>query len=264
MNHRFWKYQGTGNDFIIFDGRDDISHIKDNKELIARLCDRRFGIGADGLIIIEGLHDGGVDFKMVYYNADGAESTMCGNGGRCSIAFAHLRGFSGVKTNFIAVDGEHLGMIGSNGMVELGMIDVGAIKRLSKHTFEINTGSPHYVYFADEGEEMDIVAYGKRIRYSDVYFQGGINVNVVRKKDGVIDVSTYERGVEDETLSCGTGVTASAIAYFEMQGGKGRGTVDVITKGGHLKVTFIKEGGIYKEVVLSGPATLVFEGTINI
>lgn len=265
MELRFWKYQGTGNDFVIFDGRDDVSGIKDNKAVIAKLCDRRFGIGADGLIIIE--PDEERDFKMVYYNSDGAESTMCGNGGRCSVAFAQFRGFSDRKTIFNAIDGEHHANISKEAWVDLGMINVSSVKKIDDKTYELFTGSPHYVYFPDSDEEIDIYEFGRNIRYSDTYKKEGINVNVVRKEGDAIRVETYERGVEDETYSCGTGVTAAAIAYAIWSGSdfETRNAIPIITKGGKLEVSFDSESGNrFRDIVLSGPAVKVFEGVIQL
>ena len=262
MEYQFWKYQGTGNDFIFFDGRKDVSKIKGNKALIEKLCDRRFGIGADGLIILEEDHK--TDFRMVYYNSDGGESTMCGNGGRCSIAFAKKMGFSGNKTFFEAIDGEHTGSINEDFWVELGMIDVLEIEAISENTFVMNTGSPHYIYFSQENEEIDIVKFGKSIRYNDRFKNEGINVNVVKIAKSGIEVKTYERGVEDETYSCGTGVTACAIAFNEYMPNEERNSVNILTKGGELAVKFKKEEGGYRNITLCGPAIKVFEGKINI
>lgn len=262
MKRKFWKYQGTGNDFIFFDGRSDVSGIKDNRSLIARLCDRRFGIGADGLIILE--KEEGMDFRMVYYNSDGGESTMCGNGGRCSIAFAKFIGLCGDKPEFQAIDGGHQGKILQSGWVELGMINVSEIVKEDAQTFVLNTGSPHYVRILNEGEELDIVSFGKEIRYNSTYAEGGINVNTIFILEDGIKVETYERGVEDQTLSCGTGVTACAIAYFEFMSEEIKPEIKIYTAGGELKVTFDKVEGKYQNIVLSGPANFVFEGEIDI
>ncbi|WP_235296117.1 diaminopimelate epimerase [Portibacter marinus] len=262
MKYQFWKYQGTGNDFIFFDGREDVSVIKDNKEVIARLCHRRYGIGADGLIILE-KHETS-DFRMVYYNSDGGESTMCGNGGRCSISFAHFMGLAGEKTNFQAIDGLHSGEIANEGWIKLGMNDVSDMKRLDERTYLLNTGSPHYVRLLDQGEDIDIVAFGREIRYSAPFAQEGINVNVVQEMDGKIKVKTYERGVEDETYSCGTGVTAAAIVYHRSMNNLPVGDIDVMTKGGALKVSFNAHKNRYTNIVLHGPVQMVFTGQIEI
>lgn len=262
MEYTFWKYQGTGNDFIFFDGRQNVSQIKGNADLIARLCDRRFGIGADGLIILEEEEDS--DFRMVYYNSDGGESTMCGNGGRCSIAFAKFIGLGGDTTKFEAIDGEHDGRIRGDGWIELGMTDVAKVKRIDEQTFELNTGSPHFVRVLKEDEEIDIVEFGRAIRYNDQYKKEGINVNTIRIKDEGIEVETYERGVEDQTLSCGTGVTACAIAYYEFLNKKVLSKVQILTAGGELSVSFSESNDRYKNIVLAGPAKKVFEGVVDI
>ncbi len=262
MKYQFWKYQGTGNDFIFFDGREDLTAIKDNQAVIARLCDRKFGIGADGLIIIE--EDRKKDFRMIYYNADGAPTSMCGNGGRCSIAFANWKLFSGKETQFVAIDGPHDGLIKENGWVDLGMIDVRNISRISDNVFVLDTGSPHYVYFVEAGEEKDIIEFGKSIRYSDEYQEKGINVNLVWIQKGVIKVRTYERGVEDETLSCGTGVTACAIAFNEYVLGAEKEKVAIEAEGGNLEVSFRKNGDVYTDIVLGGPVKMVFQGEIDL
>ncbi|MCL4107838.1 UNVERIFIED_CONTAM: hypothetical protein GTU68_027223, partial [Idotea baltica] len=259
---KFWKYQGTGNDFIFLDGRNDVSAIKDNTPVIAKLCDRKFGIGADGLIILEETEED--DFRMVYYNSDGSESTMCGNGGRCAIAFAKFVGLATDSTVFDAIDGKHTGEILTDGWVELGMINVLEISRVRTNVYEMNTGSPHYVQLLKKGESLDIVDFGKKIRYNDQYKAEGINVNVAKILEKGISVETYERGVENETLSCGTGVTACAIAYNEFMGNKGGNSVAVMTKGGKLKVSFTENNGQYFDIVLSGPATMVFEGVISV
>ncbi|GLR15705.1 diaminopimelate epimerase [Portibacter lacus] len=262
MEYKFWKYQGTGNDFIFLDGRNDVSAIKDNTPVIARLCDRKFGIGADGLIILE--EGSEHDFRMVYYNSDGSESTMCGNGGRCAIAFAKFIGLAKDSTVFDAIDGKHAGEILEDGWVELGMINVSKISNLKTNVYEMNTGSPHYVQLLKKGEALDIVDFGRKIRYNDQYKAEGINVNAAKMLENGISVETYERGVEDETLSCGTGVTACAIAYNEFMGNKGKNSVDVMTKGGQLKVSFMEKDGQYFDIVLSGPAVRVFEGVIGV
>jgi diaminopimelate epimerase len=261
MKLHFWKYQGTGNDFILLDGRNDVSAVKGNQPVIASLCDRKFGIGADGLIILEA--DPISDFRMVYYNADGADSSMCGNGGRCSIAFARFLGFSENSTVFNAVDGKHEGRIFADRQIELGMMDVQSIERLGENIFSLDTGSPHYVYFAENNEDLDIITFGKSIRYNEEYKEKGININVVKERNGGIYVETYERGVEDETLSCGTGVTACAIAYSVWKPGI-QTPISIFTKGGNLTVSFEKRGDTFEKVTLSGPVKQVFEGDIEI
>jgi diaminopimelate epimerase len=253
---QFYKYQGTGNDFVIIDNR-DLEFPKD-KNLIGRLCDRRFGIGGDGLILLE--NDEEADFKMVYYNADGNESTMCGNGGRCLVAFAHFMDIFEEKTTFMAVDGLHEAGINS-GIVKLKMIDVQEI-RYDGENAVLNTGSPHFVQFVDSVQEFPVYSKGKEIRNSPTYRDEGINVNFAEKRsDHEIFVRTYERGVEDETFSCGTGVTASALVFMKEKGLK---TVDVKVLGGALKVYADHNGASFTNVWLEGPAVQVFKGKIAV
>jgi len=250
----FWKYQGTGNDFVLVDNR-DLQFPKDDVDYIQTLCDRRFGIGADGLILLE--NDQALDFLMVYYNADGKESSMCGNGGRCIVAFAKELGLIENKTRFNAIDGTHEAKI-AKGAVELKMGNVDTIHDLEKYYF-LDTGSPHHVQEVKQVDALEITTEGARIRYG-LYGERGSNVNFVEQisKD-TFKVRTYERGVEGETLSCGTGVTAVALAMHHA--GKTHSSVVTLqTKGGNLKVEFNKADGSYTNVRLSGPATKVFEG----
>ncbi|NCO63058.1 MAG: diaminopimelate epimerase [Flavobacteriales bacterium] len=257
MQQTFYKYQGTGNDFVMIDNRQELFD-KTNTKHIAFLCDRRFGIGADGLILLENHID--LDFKMVYYNADGNESSMCGNGGRCLVAFAKYLGIVFNKAVFEAVDGIHHAEV-ENNMVKLQMQDVHAIEKHEGHVF-LNTGSPHHVQFEEHIEDFDIRKKGSKIRYGEPYNEAGSNVNFVKKiSEATFAVRTYERGVEDETLSCGTGVTAVALAMNYL-GETNQNLVTLQTKGGDLKVSFKKEGNSYKNVWLIGSAKFVFKGTI--
>jgi diaminopimelate epimerase len=258
MLKKFYKYQGTGNDFVIFDNRDN-SMPKLSQDKVAHLCHRRFGIGADGLMLLEKVE--GFDFKMVYYNSDGKESTMCGNGGRCLVMFAHDLGVIQDKAYFLAVDGPHLAYVQAN-EVHLGMIDVYDIEQNESALF-MNTGSPHYVEFRKEVAQLDVFSMGKKIRYDDKFAPGGTNVNFAELlPQNTLLVRTYERGVEDETYSCGTGVTACAIAaYFEGY----QSPVNIRTKGGDLKVSFEpKAAAIFENVFLIGPAEKVFQGEVNL
>jgi diaminopimelate epimerase len=261
MQIEFWKYQGTGNDFVLIDNRNNIVS-PDNKELIENLCHRRFGIGADGLMLLENAE--GYDFRMRYFNSDGGEASMCGNGGRCIVAFAYHLGIISDRTLFIAVDGEHEALVEDEGSfvkVSLKMIDISGIEHEDNHYY-MDTGSPHYVEFIDSHENFDTFSRGKAIRYNDRFAKEGTNVNFVSYNKNGIQVSTYERGVENETYSCGTGVVASAISSgFE----KGKEHFNIVTKGGNLEVRFEKiDTQNIKNVWLIGPATKVFSGTLNI
>lgn len=258
MTLHFYKYQGAGNDFIIADNRDKQIHL--NSSQVTFLCDRHFGIGADGLMLLEPA--GGYDFRMVYYNSDGNESTMCGNGGRCITAFAQKLGIIQNEAKFVAIDGPHHATIDKQGLVHLGMQDVHHIAFQDGFTI-LNTGSPHYVLPVEDLESVDVFARGREIRNTEAFQPKGINVNFVQDTGEAIKVRTYERGVENETLSCGTGVTACAIATIR----QATGNFDrpVITPGGRLRVTFKKSvPESATEVVLIGPAELVFEGYINV
>jgi len=254
----FYKYQGTGNDFVMIDNR-TLFFPKSNTELIAQLCDRRFGIGADGLILIE--QDDTTDFKMVYYNADGNESTMCGNGGRCLVAFAKHLGVIQESGTFIAVDGLHYATIDNDNIVALQMKGVDAIQVKEKGFF-LNTGSPHHVEFVSDLKNFDVYEEGKKIRWDSVYQPGGTNVNFVMPlTEDSFAIRTFERGVEDETLSCGTGATAVAIA-MNYSGKTSSNEIKIHVEGGELKVQFQTDGTNYTDVFLIGPAQKVFEGSI--
>jgi len=256
----FFKYQGTGNDFIMID------HMKSDSgdfttQQINKMCDRRFGIGADGLIILKPSNQ--YDFYMDYYNSDGNPGTMCGNGGRCIVKFANDLGYTSSTTTFEAVDGIHAAEI-EYGFVSLQMIDVSIIHENQDGAYIINTGSPHYVKFVDDESKLsEIIEFGKLIRYSDKYNKEGINVNLVHVKDeNSIAMKTYERGVEDETYSCGTGVTAACLAYARKMNVSGE--IIVSTKGGQLSVRFDRTGDYFANIILKGPAIMVFKGTINV
>lgn len=258
MTLTFYKYQGTGNDFVIVDNRQDIFN-KNNTKWIAFLCDRKFGIGADGLILLENHPE--LDFKMVYYNADGNESSMCGNGGRCIVAFAEFLQLIKHETTFEAIDGLHYAKIEDN-LIHLQMKDVSTINTFKTHQF-LDTGSPHHVQFVNNLETFDVKNEGRKIRYGQPYNEAGSNVNFVEKIDhNTFAVRTYERGVEDETLSCGTGVTAVAIAMHNI-GQTDASEINLIVEGGQLKVAFNKDENTYKKVMLIGPAIQVFKGEIE-
>lgn len=252
----FFKYQGTGNDFVMVDNR-NLQFPKD-RVLIEKCCDRRFGIGGDGLILLE--NHPTLDFKMVYYNSDGRESSMCGNGGRCIIAFANFLEIFKTKTKFEAIDGLHEGEI-KNGLVRLKMSDVAEIKNIDGD-FELNTGSPHYLKMVENVENFDVFQNGSSIRNSERYKAEGINVNFVQKiAEDLIFVRTYERGVEDETFSCGTGVTAAALVMLKNSDAD---AMNIKTLGGNLKITAEKDGKSFKNIWLEGPAQQVFKGKIKL
>lgn len=257
MQQTFYKYQGTGNDFVMIDNRQQTFNKKDTKH-IAFLCDRRFGIGADGLILLEN-HDT-LDFKMVYYNADGNESSMCGNGGRCLVAFAKNLGVINDKAVFEAIDGLHHATINDD-IVKLQMQDVNEVEKYENHVF-LDTGSPHHVQFEDAIDDFDIKTKGAEIRYGKPYNEVGSNVNFVKKlSDYSFRVRTYERGVEDETLSCGTGVTAVALAMHAIDKTESK-LINLEVEGGELQVSFNVQNGSYTNVWLIGPAKFVYKGTI--
>ncbi len=260
MKLTFYKYQGTGNDFIMIDNRDLILS-KNNTKLIEKLCDRKFGIGADGLICLENPVNEGEDFKMVYFNSDGNESSMCGNGGRCLVAFAKFLGVIENSASFSAIDGHHEAHV-EDGIVSLKMQNVNEVKKQEDFLF-LDTGSPHHVVFTEDIVIKDIKKEGAAIRYSDRYGQTGTNVNFVEARgENRFAVRTYERGVEDETLSCGTGVTAVAIAA-SVAGLSNAEKINLLVQGGELEVKFRETGnGKYEDVWLIGPAEQVFKGEI--
>ena len=258
MNLDFYKYQGAGNDFIFIDNRNGIFP-KDNNELVIHLCDRHFGIGADGLILIE--NDSEYDFKMVYFNADSSQ-TMCGNGARCAVAFAKKLHIIDTTTKFLAYDGPHHAKVNQDKTVSLGMIDVENVDVQKDHVFT-NTGTLHHIEMVENLSEYPVVEDGRKIRY-EVYGKDGSNVNFVEQvNENTFQIRTYERGVEDETLACGTGVTAAAIAMHKI-GKTNESSVNLNAEGGKLNVSFDVVDGVYKNVILTGPAEFIFQGTYNL
>jgi diaminopimelate epimerase len=254
---KFYKYQGAGNDFVMIDNRKKVFN-KENHQLVEKLCDRRFGIGADGLILIEDHKK--YDFEMIYFNADGYQSSMCGNGGRCAVAFAENLGIIETKTRFLAIDGEHEAVIKNEDWVELKMSNVETVEVNDNH-FVLDTGSPHYVAFVEDLNAIDIFEEGRAIRFNERFNERGINVNFAAKTAEGIEVATYERGVENETLACGTGVTACAIAYWIQN--KTLTNIPIKVKGGDLSVNFKpSENNHFTNIWLCGGATFVFEGNI--
>ncbi|MCU0446312.1 MAG: diaminopimelate epimerase [Microscillaceae bacterium] len=253
MNFKFYKYQGTGNDFIMIDNREPFFP-KHKPSFIAHLCHRRFGIGADGLILLENYE--GYDFRMVYFNADGSEGSMCGNGGRCTVKFAHFLGLFATHTRFMAVDGEHEAFL-KDAKVHIKMIPVNELEKQVDYYF-LNTGSPHYVQFVENLADFAVFEEGRKIRYNQRFAQAGTNVNFVEQvADNQLFVRTYERGVEDETYSCGTGVTACALVSSNMGL---KSPVQIKTLGGELQVSFEKSGQHFNNIYLAGPAEAVFAG----
>ena len=256
----FYKYQGAGNDFIVVDNRS--GDICLTREQINYLCDRRFGIGADGFMLLQNSDE--ADFEMVYHNADGQVGSMCGNGGRCIVAFARKLSVISGKTDFVAVDGFHSASINDSGnWVSLKMQDVGNILPTAD-SYILNTGSPHYVKAVTHLEEMDVFSEGSKIRNSALYKAEGINVNFVSPDNMGYFVRTFERGVEDETLACGTGVTAVALAMAYEKDLRGNIETPIRTRGGNLLIRFQAEGDYFHDIFLEGPAEYVYEGTVTV
>lgn len=261
MKLTFSKYQGTGNDFIIADNRNGEYNSLSQKQ-IRLLCDRRFGIGADGLMLLQ--ERAGYDFEMKYYNADGKEGSMCGNGGRCMAKFVYHLGIHRELYKFLAIDGVHEAEIDTDGIVSLRMKDVRAIRKFHGD-YVLDTGSPHYIKMVSHVMEMDIYKKGYEIRHSKEFEDEGINVNFVEQTEepDKIIVRTFERGVEDETLSCGTGVTAAALVCYHNENGFNE--VEVKTLGGLISVEFDRiDDNRYENIWLCGPAEKVFDGTAEL
>ena len=261
MNLKFYKYQGTGNDFILADNRkNEYSGLTSYQ--IHHLCNRRLGIGADGLMLLN--EKPGYDFEMKYYNADGKDGSLCGNGGRCIIKFAYHLGIHRELYRFLAADGAHEAEIDTDGIISLKMNDVKNIRKFH-NDFILDTGSPHYIKLVSNVLDMDVYKKGSEIRNSKEFVDEGINVNFVEQMSEVdkIVVRTFERGVEDETHSCGTGVTAAALVCFHNENGFNE--VEVKTLGGTLTVEYDKtDDNYFENIWLCGPAEKVFEGTFEI
>jgi diaminopimelate epimerase len=258
----FFKYQGTGNDFIIIDCRHGINPIEFTQYIVRKLCDRRFGIGADGLIlVVEGQE---LTYKMIYFNSDGNESTMCGNGGRCFAAYLTSKDKLIGKIRFEAIDGHHEAILIGDNKVELSMMEP-IIYEQTPESIWLNTGSPHLVFQTNEPvENLDLITEGCKYRYADQYKPDGLNVNFVQKKENSYLLRTYERGVEAETLSCGTGATAAAISIALWNNLENEIRIDLETPGGQLEVVLYKESGKITNVRLIGKAELVFKGYISL
>lgn len=260
MKIKFYKYQGTGNDFIILDNREGYFSNLDSVQ-IKKLCNRRFGIGADGLMMLN--NKAGYDFEMLYFNADGRPGSMCGNGGRCMIRFAYNMGIHKYTYRFLATDGVHEAEFDKDNSIKLKMNDVNSVEEHSSYLI-LDTGSPHFIKFANNVENVDVVETGREIRYNKRFNQEGINVNFVENiGEDSIFVRTYERGVEDETLSCGTGVTAAALV--SAHNALGFNKVNVQTPGGRLSVEFTKlNDSTFENIWLCGPAEFVYSGEIEL
>ena len=256
----FVKYQGTGNDFIIIDNRNKTLK-NPSTDVVKKLCDRRFGIGGDGLILLE-KHDE-ADFNMIYYNSDGNTSSMCGNGGRCIVAFANALGIIKQNTKFYGPDGIHKAEIQIDGQVRLQMANV-AMPKVVAPGYELHTGSPHLVVRERNISTINVKEKGATFRHEPAYEEKGINVNFMQRgDDNELIVRTYERGVEDETYSCGTGVTACAITAAFLDN-KQSGEYVIKTLGGTLSVSFERKNTEYKNIWLQGPAEMVFKGEITL
>ena len=260
MKIEFSKYEGAGNDFIIIDNRN--LAFPHDELVIRKLCDRHFGIGADGLLLVQ--NSEAAEFEMIYFNSDGNAATFCGNGGRCIVAFAYKAGLIGKTCRFAAADGIHSASILNSDKaqmtIELMMTDATIYKVESEQVY-LNTGTFHIVKFVDNPDEIDLVKEGSAIRYMPEYQPHGTNVNFVKIDNSELFIRTYEKGVEAETLACGTGITASAIAASLKEGGN---HFDVHAVGGDLKVDFVRKGNAFTNIKLTGPATYVFNGTLNI
>ncbi|NQT76996.1 MAG: diaminopimelate epimerase [Bacteroidetes bacterium] len=261
MKIAFEKYHGTGNDFILVDIRDHAFSIQ--PEQIVQLCNRHFGIGADGLILLDKAER--YDFMMRYFNSDGHESSMCGNGGRCITAFARRLGIIDNKARFLAPDGAHHAIIlseeSNNYYISLAMHDV-ALAEWKADTIFLDTGSPHFVKISSGLDRMNVELEGNKLRHDPQFGAGGTNVNFIEEKDGLLHIRTFERGVEEETLSCGTGVTAAALGWALKN--KKKGSIEVNARGGRLSVKFLQHKDGFTDIRLEGPATFVFAGETDI
>lgn len=263
MEIEFIKYHGTGNDFILLDNR-NLIYSSLNTEKIKNLCDRHFGIGADGLMYLQNNTE--CDFEMKYFNSDGNEGSMCGNGGRCIVAFAKLLGIIDKSANFNAIDGKHEALINENNFVVLKMKSINLKDIIIEgNKYILDTGSPHLVNFIDNVENLDVFTEGKKIRNNKQFLKDGINVNFVKIiKENSLFVRTYERGVENETLSCGTGAVASAVCWFLKNNYNENNEIEINTLGGKLLINITNKNENYLDIELKGSTKLVFKGTIEL
>ncbi|MEP1035331.1 diaminopimelate epimerase [Ekhidna sp.] len=256
MEQHFTKYQGTGNDFILIDDRNESFPV--SNPLIKKLCDRRFGIGADGLILIQNHQD--LDYRMVYFNSDGSQS-LCGNGSRCGFAFAKSLGLVDQEATFETTDGIHKIKL-KNEKIHFQLFDIRQLEKINEKEWFINTGSPHHIVISNDLNEENVVSKGRQIRNLPTYSgHNGTNVNFAQLLQDKVKIRTYERGVEDETLSCGTGATAVGV----MAGKLGfESPIHIQTMGGELSVFFKQDGDLFTDIWLAGPAEKVFEGSVTI
>lgn len=266
MQIDFCKYQGAGNDFVMLDNTDGKYDALTPTD-VAKLCDRRFGIGGDGLLLI--CKEEGVAFRMVYYNQDGSRASFCGNGARCICAFAERLGVveKGRAFSFVADDGMHVATCLADGSdwVDLRMCELNGVVSEPEGSYVMNTGVPHYVRFVDSLPDVDIMSEGPAVRFAERYKPAGVNVNFVGiSGERSIEVRTYERGVEAETLACGTGITACSIATAFKLGADGKLSFDVKAQGGDLRVDFEKQGDAVSDIHLCGPAKFVFSGVMSL
>lgn len=261
MDIEFYKYHGAGNDFILIDNRSNEFPIDNRINIVQKLCKRHFGIGSDGLILIQ--NDNEHDFFMEFFNPDGSQS-FCGNGSRCAVMFAFHLGMTNKECSFNSIHGVNQGQIINSTNVTLNMFDVRGIE-IGEDYHYLNTGSPHYNIYVDDVSSIDLIPFARNIRYNDRFSEVGTNINIIQAvADDSIKVRTYERGVEGETLSCGTGVTACAISHL-ISNSKTEGVVNIYTKGGDLSVEIGKiQGEMVKDIKLTGPAEFVFRGEIGV
>ena len=256
----FYKWQGAGNDFILLDGRNGLD-IETNPNIINRLCNRHFGIGADGLMVMSLIH--GFDFRMTYYNSDGYEADMCGNGARCIVGLAAQLGVFQKEATFLARDGRHTGVLLPGGACKVSIRNVAQSETVGQGYF-LNTGVPHLVVFIDRIDSVDVERDGSKLRFDSQFGPDGTNVNFVQLASSHLMIRTFERGVEAETLACGTGVVASAIAA-SLKDPQYASPVTCKARGGTLSVSFQPEANqSFSNVWLEGPAREVFQGDIEI
>ena len=262
MKIDFFKYEGTGNDFVIIDNR-GLTFQKKNKSLIQNICDRKKGVGADGLILLEN-HDE-LDFSMIYFNADGSESGFCGNGSRCITHLSNNLNIINDNAKFNAIDGIHESKI-TNGRISVKMNDIlksEIFKYNDKYsTTFVDTGSPHLIRIYENIDSIDIVKEARELKLIYSEYTDGLNINFCQISDSKIKLRTYERGVEDETLSCGTGAVASAV-FLKDSGLVSNDKVEILMKGGLLCVELNKEKNLFSDIWLSGEVNMVFKGVYN-